>query len=63
MDPELLLLDEPLSAVDVDLAPQLRSLLRSLLTDRLAVVVTHQVLDALVLADRVIVPDRGRVAE
>jgi len=63
VDPELLLLDEPLSAVDVDLAPQLRSLLRSLLTDRLAVVVTHQVLDALVLADRVIVPDRGRVAE
>ncbi len=62
-DPALLLLDEPLSAVDVDLAPQLRALLRSLLADRLAVVVTHQVLDALVLSDRVVVLDGGRVVE
>ncbi|MFN2494557.1 MAG: ATP-binding cassette domain-containing protein, partial [Pseudonocardiaceae bacterium] len=56
-EPDLLLLDEPLSAVDVDLAPQLRALLRGLLVDRLAVLVTHQVLDALVLADRVVVLD------
>ncbi|MGH3978950.1 MAG: sulfate/molybdate ABC transporter ATP-binding protein [Pseudonocardiaceae bacterium] len=62
-DPDLLLLDEPLSAVDIDLAPQLRALLRSLLWDRLAVVVTHQALDALVLADRVVVLEAGRVVE
>lgn len=61
--PELLLLDEPLSAVDVELAPALRSLLRSLLRDRLTVIVTHQVIDALVLADRVLVLDGGRVVE
>ncbi|MGH3916388.1 MAG: sulfate/molybdate ABC transporter ATP-binding protein, partial [Pseudonocardiaceae bacterium] len=61
--PDLLLLDEPLSAVDVELAPALRSLLRSLLAERLTVVVTHQVLDALVLADRVLVLDGGRVVE
>lgn len=61
--PELLLLDEPLSAVDVELAPALRHLLRSLLRDRLAVVVTHQVIDAVVLADRVVVLDAGRVVE
>ncbi|MGH3801224.1 MAG: ATP-binding cassette domain-containing protein, partial [Pseudonocardiaceae bacterium] len=41
-DPDLLLLDEPLSAVDVEFAPALRSLLRSVLQDRLAVIVTHQ---------------------
>ncbi|MCA1701825.1 MAG: TOBE domain-containing protein [Actinobacteria bacterium] len=62
-EPALLLLDEPLSAVDVPLVPQLRTLLRRLLADRLAVVVTHQVLDALVLADRVVVLDGGRIAE
>lgn len=61
--PELLLLDEPLSAVDVDLAPQLRALLRSLLADRLAVVVTHHPIDALVLADRVVVLQAGRIVE
>ncbi len=62
-EPDLLLLDEPLSAVDVEFAPALRSLLRSVLEDRLAVIVTHQVIDALVLADRVVVLDDGRVVE
>jgi molybdate transport system ATP-binding protein len=62
-DPDLLLLDEPLSAVDVELAPALRSLLRSVLADRHAIIVTHQVIDALVLADRVVVLDGGRVVE
>ena len=62
-NPDLLLLDEPLSAVDVDIAPALRSLLRSVLADRLTVIVTHQVIDALVLTDRVVVLDGGRVVE
>lgn len=62
-NPQLLLLDEPLSAVDVDFAPALRSLLRSVLAGRLALVVTHQVIDALVLADQVVVLDGGRVVE
>ncbi|HEU0087250.1 MAG TPA: ATP-binding cassette domain-containing protein [Pseudonocardiaceae bacterium] len=61
--PDLLLLDEPLSAVDVELAPALRALLRTVLAERLTVLVTHQVLDALVLADRVLVLDEGRVVE
>ena len=62
-DPDLLLLDEPLSAVDVELAPALRSLLQTVLAERLAVIVTHQVIDALMLADRVVVLDGGRVVE
>ncbi|MCA1821435.1 MAG: ABC transporter ATP-binding protein [Pseudonocardia sp.] len=61
--PELLLLDEPLSAVDVEYAPALRSLLQTVLADRVALIVTHQVIDALMLADRVVVLDGGRVVE
>jgi len=61
--PELLLLDEPLSAVDVEFAPALRSLLQTVLADRLALIVTHQVIDALMLADQVVVLDAGRVVE
>jgi molybdate transport system ATP-binding protein len=62
-EPELLLLDEPLSAVDVEFAPALRSLLQTVLAERLALIVTHQVIDALVLADRVVVLDDGQVVE
>ncbi|HEX4101069.1 MAG TPA: ATP-binding cassette domain-containing protein [Pseudonocardiaceae bacterium] len=62
-DPELLLLDEPLSALDVEFAPALRSLLQKVLADRIALVVSHQVIDALVLADRVVVLEGGRVVE
>ena len=64
-DPDLLLLDEPLAALDVDAAPAMRSLLRRIVRDRkqTAVLVTHSALDALVLADRVVVLTEGRVVE
>jgi molybdate transport system ATP-binding protein len=62
-EPRLLLLDEPLSAIDVAVAPALRQLLRRVLRERAAVVVTHDVLDAALLADRVVVMDKGRVVE
>ena len=60
-DPDLLLLDEPLAALDVDAAPAMRSLLRRIVRDRkqTAVLVTHSALDALVLADRVVVLTEG----
>jgi molybdate transport system ATP-binding protein len=63
--PELLLLDEPLAALDVDAAPAMRSLLRRVVQDeqQTAVLVTHSALDALVLADRVVVLTGGRVVE
>ena len=38
-------------------------MLRRVLADRTAVIVTHDVLDALLLADRVVVIDGGRVVE
>jgi molybdate transport system ATP-binding protein len=63
--PELLLLDEPLAALDVDATPAMRALLRRTVRDgrRAAVLVTHSALDALVLADRVVVLTEGRVVE
>ncbi|WP_026449299.1 sulfate/molybdate ABC transporter ATP-binding protein [Actinopolyspora mortivallis] len=64
-DPEVLLLDEPLSALDVDTAPAMRGLLHRVLGAQRTpcVLVTHDVLDAVVLADRVLVLDGGGVVE
>ena len=64
-DPALLLLDEPMAALDVAVAPALRQLLRKVLRDtgRTALLVTHDLIDALSLADRVVVLDAGRVVE
>ena len=63
--PDLLLLDEPLAALDVDTMPAMRALLRRTIRDsgRTAVLVTHAALDALVLADRVVVLVAGRMVE
>ncbi len=62
-EPRLLLLDEPLAALDVDVTPALRHLLHRVLAGRTAVIATHDVLDALLLADDVAVLDGGRVVE
>lgn len=64
-EPGLLLLDEPLAALDIDAAPAMRALLRRVIRDgkQTAVLVTHSALDALVLADKVVVLGRGRVVE
>jgi molybdate transport system ATP-binding protein len=95
-EPELLLLDEPLAALDIDSAPALRALLRRVVRgpgpagaagsgaggagpaasdagsgadgagsapSTTALLVTHDVLDALVLADRVVVLTGGRIVE
>jgi molybdate transport system ATP-binding protein len=62
-DPRLLLLDEPMAALDVAVRPALRQSLRRVLADRSALLVTHDVLDALLLADRVVVLEGGRVVE
>jgi molybdate transport system ATP-binding protein len=64
-EPRLLLLDEPMAALDATT----RSSLRSELRDHLAVyggctiVVTHDPLDAMVLADRLVVLEGGAVVQ
>ena len=61
--PHLLLLDEPMAALDVGAAPTLRRVLRQVLAERSAIIVTHDLLDALLLAHRVLVMDDGRIVE
>jgi len=61
--PRLLLLDEPMAALDVSVAPLLRRVLRRVLAGRTTLIVTHDLLDALLLSDRVIVLDQGRVVD
>ncbi len=62
-EPHLLLLDEPMAALDVAVTPVLRQTLRRVLAGRAAIVVTHSALDALLLTDRVIVIDDGVIVE
>jgi molybdate transport system ATP-binding protein len=62
-EPRLLLLDEPMAALDITVVPAMRQVLRRVLAGRSAVIVTHDVLDALLLADRVVVMEAGRVVE
>jgi molybdate transport system ATP-binding protein len=62
-DPQVLLLDEPLAALDVGAAGQLRTLLQEVLADRTCLLVTHELLDVLLLADEVAVLVDGSVVE
>ncbi|WP_427172646.1 sulfate/molybdate ABC transporter ATP-binding protein [Arthrobacter sp. 92] len=62
-NPDVLLLDEPMAALDIHAAPLLRRLLRVVLDGRRAIIITHDVLDALMLADRVIVLEGGKITE
>ena len=65
IDPALLLLDEPLSALDAPLRRALRDELREILAGwgTAAVVVTHDFTEAYRLADRIVVYERGRVIQ
>jgi len=64
-DPALLLLDEPLSALDLPLRQALRDELRAVLTDWgiAAVLVTHDLTEAYRLGDRIVVYEEGRVIQ
>ncbi|MFL4477794.1 sulfate/molybdate ABC transporter ATP-binding protein [Paeniglutamicibacter sp. ORCA_105] len=61
--PDLLLLDEPMAALDIHAAPLMRRLLKHVLADRSAIIITHDILDALMLADKVVILENGRVTE
>ncbi|MBP2435780.1 ABC transporter ATP-binding protein [Microbacterium amylolyticum] len=63
--PRLLLLDEPLTALDTETASDIRTLLREQLraTHTTAVVVTHDAFDAAALAHRMAVIENGEVTQ
>lgn len=64
-DPALLLLDEPLAALDPDTRARTRSELAARLAgyDGVTVLVTHDPLDALTLADHLVFIENGRVSQ
>jgi molybdate transport system ATP-binding protein len=64
-EPKLVLLDEPLAAVDLTLRDALRRELRQFLTslDVPSIVVTHDRTDALALGDRLAVMAQGRIRQ
>jgi molybdate transport system ATP-binding protein len=64
-EPRVLLLDEPLAALDVQTRREVRRDLRDHLAsfDGMRLLVTHDPVDAYALADRVAILDHGRVAQ
>lgn len=64
-EPDLLLLDEPMSGLDVGVATSLRIELARHLADftGITLLITHDPLDALTVANRVLVLDDGRMAQ
>ena len=65
IDPQLLLLDEPLSNLDAKVRVQLRQEIKTL-QNRLgftAIHVTHDREEAMTMADRIVVMDAGRIAQ
>ena len=64
-DPDVLLLDEPLAALDQDGRTLVRRLLRAedRRPDRIVVLVSHDPVDVLALTDRLVVLDAGRVSQ
>ncbi|MDQ2953176.1 MAG: ABC transporter ATP-binding protein [Chloroflexota bacterium] len=65
LEPALLLFDEPLSNLDAKLREQLRLELRALVrrVGITSVYVTHDQAEAMTLADRIAVMERGRIAQ
>ena len=61
--PRVVLLDEPLVALDPETAGDIRRMLRDQLVSTTTVAVTHDAADAVALADRLIVVEAGRMTQ
>jgi molybdate transport system ATP-binding protein len=64
-EPRLLLLDEPLAAVDASARPELRALLRQTLSafDGPRVLVSHDPVESMTLASRIVILEAGQVTQ
>lgn len=64
-EPDVLLIDEPLAGVDIGVATAVRGALRRVVAKqgRSTVLVTHDLLDVLALADKVLVLESGRASQ
>ena len=65
VDPSLVLMDEPLSNLDYNLKANLALVIRNLLKrfKITAIIVTHDIMDAMEMSDRIIVIDKGEVMQ
>lgn len=64
LQPKCLLLDEPLSSLDIQLREDIRSLLRKLNRKGLTILhITHEFNEAYILADRISIMDNGRIVQ
>ncbi|OBK23384.1 molybdenum ABC transporter ATP-binding protein [Mycobacterium asiaticum] len=65
VEPEVLLLDEPLAGLDVGAAASIRAVLRGVVARSgcPVILITHDLLDVFALADRVLVLESGKIAE
>lgn len=61
--PHVMLLDEPLAAIDAAAAPGIRATLESALADHTVLLVTHDLADIAAMADRVVYLEDGRVRD
>ncbi|MBZ4487962.1 ABC transporter ATP-binding protein [Microbacterium sp. cx-55] len=61
--PGLILLDEPFTSLDPVTASGIRTMLSAQLADRTCIIVTHDAVDAVALADRVAVVEDGRITQ
>ncbi|WP_338095125.1 ABC transporter ATP-binding protein [Microbacterium hydrothermale] len=61
--PRVVLLDEPLVALDAVTASEIRAMLRERLTGVTTIAVTHDAVDAAALADRLMIVERGTVTQ
>ncbi len=64
-EPDVLLLDEPVTGLDVAAAAAIRTVLRSVVTHCgcAVILITHDLLDVFTLADRVLVLESGKISE
>ncbi|WP_213450655.1 ABC transporter ATP-binding protein [Rhizomonospora bruguierae] len=64
-DPSVFLLDEPMSHVDADLRNELRAEIKRIHLEvgSTMIIVTHDQLDALTMADRILVMNEGRIEQ
>ena len=65
MEPKVLLMDEPLSNLDAKLRDQMRSEIRRIQQQLgiTSIYVTHDQTEAMTMSDRVVVMDKGRIAQ
>lgn len=63
VEPKLLLLDEPMAALDAEAIPAMRVLLSQVAKERPTILVTHDLLDAISLSTRTIVIENGHISD